>query len=99
MKQYKVTVNGQSYDVSVEEVGAAGNPGARPVPQAAQAVAWAAQASQASQASLVANAVVHTVKATTNDESGRTTALAKMADLVRAIVPICPVNATLEGSR
>jgi hypothetical protein len=67
--------------------------------QAAQAVAWAAQASQASQASLVANAVVHTVKATTNDESGRTTALAKMADLVRAIVPICPVNATLEGSR
>ena len=38
MKQYKVTVNGQSYDVSVEEVGASGMPSARasqPAPVAA----------------------------------------------------------------
>jgi glutaconyl-CoA decarboxylase len=38
MKQYKVTVNGQSYDVGVEEVGASGMPAPRasqPAPVAA----------------------------------------------------------------
>lgn len=39
MKQFKVTVNGQSYDVMVEEVGTGSAPSARPavVPQAAPA--------------------------------------------------------------
>jgi len=35
MKQYKVTVNGQSYDVSVEEVGAAGSSAPRAAAPAA----------------------------------------------------------------
>jgi len=39
MKQYKVTVNGQSYDVSVEEVGAAGVSTARNVVPPLAAVA------------------------------------------------------------
>ena len=52
MKQYKVTVNGQSYDVSVEEVGAVGNPGAKPVIPAAQQPAPAQAAPAAAPAPL-----------------------------------------------
>jgi glutaconyl-CoA/methylmalonyl-CoA decarboxylase subunit gamma len=37
MKQYKVTVNGQSYDVNVEEVGSVSNPVARAAAPAAPA--------------------------------------------------------------
>lgn len=39
MKQYKVTVNGQSYDVSVEEMGVAGAPPVRAVAPAPAATA------------------------------------------------------------
>lgn len=44
MKQYKVTVNGQSYDVSVEEVGASGMPAARASQSAPVAAAPASAA-------------------------------------------------------
>lgn len=39
MKQYKITVNGQSYDVSVEDVGAAGAHAAKAAVQAPAATA------------------------------------------------------------
>ncbi len=61
MKQYKVTVNGQSYDVSVEEVGAAGMPAARvsqPAPAAAAPAAPAAPAPAPAPAKVAAPAVV-----------------------------------------
>lgn len=49
MKSYKITVNGQSYDVTVEEVGAVGA-GQPPVPRPVAAVAAGAVAAAAPKA-------------------------------------------------
>lgn len=60
MKQYKVTVNGQSYDVSVEEVGAVGMPAARasqPVPVVAAPALTPAPAQAAAPAAAVSPAI------------------------------------------
>jgi len=67
MKQYKVTVNGQSYDVSVEEVGAASartpaSPGA-PAPASAAAPAPVQHASPAPAAAAAPSAGSISVKA------------------------------------
>ncbi|HWP68183.1 MAG TPA: biotin/lipoyl-containing protein [Rectinemataceae bacterium] len=59
MKQYKVTVNGQSYDVTLEELGAANAPAARaaaPFAPAAVAVPAPAPVQQASPAQQAAPA-------------------------------------------
>lgn len=69
MKQYKVTVNGQSYDVSVEEVGAAPTapraaaPAAAPAPvQAAPAAAPAAPAAAPAAAQFAPSAGAMSIK-------------------------------------
>lgn len=56
MKQYKVTVNGQSYDVTLEELGAANAPAARAAAPAVVAAPAPASVHQAAPAQVTAPA-------------------------------------------